>query len=376
MTIDRAQRKLSGRYEALIGTGGIGSGAFFALDGDHTLGREESRSGRLLDRRDYCKLHIVAHYVKVLCAPDFVVLPIGRVGADEAGDRLLDEMRAAGLDLRYVERAAGERTLYALCFVYPDGSGGNLTTNDSACARVDAGFVAGATADFVRFAGRGVALALPEVPLDARLALLELGRQHGFLRVASFTSAEMRAALAAGLLDQVDLLAANLDEAAAALGLTAKGTDAEGARAKGAEAGGPEAGDAQAAEAQAMGSETKRVVRAAVDVLGRRGRMLSITAGAHGSWSWDGKTLLHRPALRVEVAGTAGAGDAHLAGMIAGLAAGLSLGQAHELAALAAAFSVTSPHSINQDLTPQTLRLFARRCGVEVSAGVSEVLAR
>ena len=28
------------RYQALIGVGGIGSGVFFALDGDHTLGRE------------------------------------------------------------------------------------------------------------------------------------------------------------------------------------------------------------------------------------------------------------------------------------------------------------------------------------------------
>ena len=33
------------RYNVLIGTGGIGSGIFALLDGDHTLGREESRSG-------------------------------------------------------------------------------------------------------------------------------------------------------------------------------------------------------------------------------------------------------------------------------------------------------------------------------------------
>jgi hypothetical protein len=53
VTIDSASR----RYQAMIGAEGIGSGAFFALDGHHMLGREESRSGRLLDRRDYCKLH-------------------------------------------------------------------------------------------------------------------------------------------------------------------------------------------------------------------------------------------------------------------------------------------------------------------------------
>ena len=49
-------------YRRLVGVGGIGSGIFFALEGDHDLGRNESRPGRLLDVRDYGKLHIVAHY--------------------------------------------------------------------------------------------------------------------------------------------------------------------------------------------------------------------------------------------------------------------------------------------------------------------------
>ena len=273
---------------------------------------------------------------------------------------MLREMRETGLDLRYVERAAGERTLYSLCFIYPDGGGGNLTTNDSASGRVDAGFVARAAPDFARYAGRGVALAAPEVPLDARQALLELGRQHGFLRVASFTSAEMRTAVGAGLLERVDLLAANLDEVAAALGVAARGgqaTDAVGG-----------------SGAETAVVEAEQVVRAAVDVLGGRGRMLSITAGARGSWSWDGEALVHRPALPVEVAGTAGAGDAHLSGMIAGLVGGLPPGQAHELAALTAAFAVTSPHTINPELGPRTLRRFALQLGLELPAGVSEVL--
>ena len=53
-------------YNRLVGIGGIGTGIFFALEGDHTLGRNESRAGRLLDVRDYCKLHIVIHYVAKL----------------------------------------------------------------------------------------------------------------------------------------------------------------------------------------------------------------------------------------------------------------------------------------------------------------------
>ena len=42
------------QFKAMIGTGGIGSGKFFLLNGDHTLGREESRSGYILDQNDYC----------------------------------------------------------------------------------------------------------------------------------------------------------------------------------------------------------------------------------------------------------------------------------------------------------------------------------
>lgn len=65
----------------MIGTGGIGSGMFFALQGNHTLGREESRAGVFLDRRDYCKLHIISHYVKVLLGPEFNVILAGLVAS-------------------------------------------------------------------------------------------------------------------------------------------------------------------------------------------------------------------------------------------------------------------------------------------------------
>ena len=50
-------------FNQLIGVGGLGTGIFFELEGDHTLGRNESRPGRLLDVKDYCKLHIVIHSV-------------------------------------------------------------------------------------------------------------------------------------------------------------------------------------------------------------------------------------------------------------------------------------------------------------------------
>ena len=100
-------------YDVVIGTGGIGSGIFLALEGDHTLGREESRAANLLDQRDYCKLHIVSHYVQQLMGPDFPVIPIGKVGDDDRGRTVTEEMRNAGLDTSYVtqsDRRIDQRT--------------------------------------------------------------------------------------------------------------------------------------------------------------------------------------------------------------------------------------------------------------------------
>jgi ribokinase len=330
----------STRYRALIGTGGIGSGMFFALDGNHTLGREESRSGHFLDRRDYCKLHIVSHYVRRLLGPGFPVIPLGMVGADEAGDRLLAEMADVGLDLRFVGRAEGRRTLYALCLIYPDGSGGNVTENDSACAAVDAGWITRAESEFGRYGARGIALALPEVPLAARRKLLTLGTTYGFLRVASFTTAEILELV--DELDAIDLLALNLDEAVALAGYSAESID---------------------------GGDSEAVVKAAQLRLAP-GTKLTVTAGARGSWSWDGTTLTHQPALPVPVVGTAGAGDAHLAGIIAGLAAGLSLQDAHQLGVLTAAVAVQSPHTINFELDREALRMCAEATGMPLADSV------
>ena len=336
------------RYRAMLGVGGIGTGVFFALAGDHTLGREESRGGRFLDRRDYCKLHIIAHYVQALLGPGFTTLPIGKVGDDEAGRRLMDEMKAAGLDVRYVEPCSSEQTLASFCLVYPDGSGGNLTVDDSACDRVDAAWVSRAEPDFARFAGRGIALAAPEAPLAARRKVLALGTAYGFLRVASFVSAEMKAAVETGLLGETDLLGINLDEAAAVAGVSAEARP------------------------------PRAVVEAAVERLRalNPAMLVSITAGKQGSWSWDGASLAHVPAWPAAVVSTAGAGDAHLAGMIAGLAAGLTPAQAHELGALVAALSVTSPHTIAPEVGRESLRALAARLHVPLSEAVGDLLEK
>jgi hypothetical protein len=209
------------QYRAMIGTGGVGSGSFFALENNHTLGREESRAGRFLARQDYCKLHIIAHYVRVLLGPKFAVIPASKVGADDIGRRLLAEMEEVGLDLRYMQMDGDRPTLFSFCLTYPDGSGGNLTASDAATAAVDLDFINQLEDEFSRWAGQAVALAVPEVPIAARHRLLELGTRAQCLRVAALTSAEARSESVASLLKNVDLLALNLEEAAALGGAAA-----------------------------------------------------------------------------------------------------------------------------------------------------------
>ena len=330
----------------MVGTGGIGHGSFFLLDGNETLGREESRAGQCLERRDYCKLHIVSHYAKVLLGGDFAVYPIGKVGDDEVGTRLISEMESVGLDLRFVGRVSGHPTLYSFCFLYPDGTGGNLTTGNSACGLVDPASIHAAERVLAGLGSTGIALAVPEVPLAARSALLALATQHGLFRAASFTRAEMRDVRESGILEKVDLLAVNLEEAAAAAGIATART----------------------------GSPNDLVQEAAAALSRNHPRLLlSITAGAAGSWAWDGRALAHQAALPVTAEGTAGAGDAHFAGVLAGLASGLPLTESLELAALVAAASVTSVHTINTGITAASL-LALRHLRPGVSQRVTALL--
>ncbi|MCK4825956.1 hypothetical protein KA005_59960, partial [bacterium] len=321
------------RYKAMIGVGGVGSGMFFLLNGNHTIGREESRSGSFINRKDYCKLHIISHYVQILLGTKFKVIPLGIVGEDDTGHKLLNEMSEVGLTMDYMEQSPSSQTLFSFCFIYPDGGGGNLTTDDSACSKVDALFVEKAKSEFERFSGQGIALAAPEVSLESRNKLLELGTDHNFFRVASFTSEEMQSVLQSGILTRTDLLAINFDEAAAAV------------------------------EMSVEDNAPLSIIEAAIKKLGSiNDKMhISITKGKDGSWSWDGSSLNYVPIHKVHVESTAGAGDAHLAGLIVGLAIGLFMQEAQQMATLTGGLSVESPHTINNETDRKSLRILADR---------------
>lgn len=350
-------------YRRLVGVGGIGAGIFFALEGNHDLGRNESRPGRLLDVHDYCKLHIVAQYPAVLLGAredsgPFHVVPVGKVGIDEVGLRLRAEMERAGMDVRFVDAVPGRPTLLSVCFQYPDGSGGNITTIDSAAALVGERDV-----DLVErwLSPTAIALAVPEVPLPVRRHLLRRATERGALRVASLTSVEIEEVRETGFLALVDLVSMNEDEASALAGAPFPS--------------GP---------LQPFLERLRGVVTAFC-----AGVRVVVTAGARGAFAFDGAAWAHVPALPVAVVSTAGAGDALLGGVLTGLAAGLPfapagspppglpgrpLSSALELGALVAAFKVTSPHTIPPDLSLDALVSFAREHGVSFGDGLRRLL--
>ena len=324
------------RYDGIIGTGGIGSGKFFILNGEHTLGREESRSGHFLDVNDYCKQHIILHYIKVLLGTAFRVIPVGKIGNDDTGQLLFTDMSESGFDMRWIRKEPKASTLFSFCFYYPDGSGGNMTTDNSASSQVDAGFIESAIPEIKKLGSRGIVMAAPEVPLDARKKLIELGREYGLFCTASFTTDEIDEALKCNIIDKTDLIAINSDEAATVAGISNDGGD------------------------------TLAMVKMAVQklVMHNKSIMVSVTAGKNGSWCWDGTDLNWFPAMKVNAVSTAGAGDAFFSGIISGLALGLPLFEAQQLASLVAGLSVCSRDTIHKGIDRYSLKEFLAGSGM------------
>jgi ribokinase len=345
-----------------VGVGGIGAGMFFRLLGNHTLGREESREGLLLDARDFCKLHIIAHYTAVFLGPGGCrVAPIGCVGDDENGRRLLALLRQAGMDTRHVRTAAHTPTLFSVCFQYPDGAGGNLTTAASAASLVTTAQVRRARPLLAAHRGRGIALAAPEAPLPVRQELVRLAAAHRFRRYVALNSEEIVRPEAAGLLRGADVLSLNRDEAEALLGRRLE----------------------PRRQTDFLERLAVRLCRFQPDL------RISLTLGAAGACGYAAGVWEVVPAARVRAVSAAGAGDALMAGLIAGEAWGLPfilpgrrrgrladapLATALDLGVLLASFSVLSADTIAFDASPAALARHAKRLGLTLAPDLARRL--
>ncbi|MGV8096361.1 MAG: carbohydrate kinase family protein [Mangrovibacterium sp.] len=336
-------------FDHVVGTGGIGYGIFFSLEGNHTLGRNESRLATLLPYKDFCKQHIILHYISVLLGSDingsFRTFPIGKVGNDAIGKELVQRMKSVGMETMNISISDDSGTLFSVCFQYPDHTGGNITTLDSASSKVSPEDICRFFQGFDLEGSREIIVAAPEVPLETRIKLLEYGRKRKSLNTASLSSSEVDEFKQMNGFEMVDILSVNIDEA----GSIAKMTD------------GP--------------VESRTVVNTCINALIAFNPEISvlITDGANGSYCYDNKSLKYTPAFAVPVHSTAGAGDAFLAGTLVGLCCGLPLSKdkddayfsqsplqsAVELGTLLASLSVTSADTIYIEADASVLYKFA-----------------
>ncbi len=301
------------KYDFVAGTGGIGAGEIFRLVGNATLGREESRSAELTGYRDYCKLHIILSYTGRLIGGKIPVFACGRVGNDDRGERLLCEMRAVNIRTDYV-RVSPEPTKYSVCFLYPNGDGGNITSVNDACGKVSGEELKRDIEEITRrIGGRGIVLGAPEVPLAARLAFLKRARELGHTTVSSVLCDEATEFLSSDGAAVSDIIAVNSDEIRALGG-----------------------GNEKAAEEKLFSQNPKL--------------KLIVTRGKAGAEIADGNGRIFVKATETTVVSTAGAGDALLGGTIARLGEGENLEKAILTGRDLAAIAVASPHTIPDEI--------------------------
>ena len=329
-----------GLIDAIVGTGGIGTGKIYRLEGNESLGRNETRFAHLLEQKDFCKLHIVFHYIAVLLGelvPDISVLPVGAVGDDPEGAELLRLMSEAGMDTKHIRTTPGVPTLIALCYQFPDGSGGNITERESASSKVGPKEIDEACAELKE--KRLIAAALPEVPFDTRIHLLRMGRKLGAVNAASFVTGEMEEVKKMEILPDIDILALNIDEAASLISVG--------------------------------GSETEECVQRCFRFISEKNSEMKciITAGKEGFYAMHQAEEAHFPPLEVKLRNSAGAGDALLAGVIIGEALRLPFfpstggASALHLANCLAALSVEAPDTINFRVSLQAFKVFCEAHG-------------
>lgn len=329
-------------YDYVVGTGGIGGGILFQFEDNTTLGRNESRLARLMDTKDFCKLHIILHYIAVYTEKRIPIYAVGKVGSDNNGSEILKLMDAYGIDCKYVSTDSNAKTMYSVCFVYPDSDGGNITTSNSASSNMTKEDI-----DYFfqqeTLNGRGLALAAPEVPLEVQMRLLQRGREQGCFNVASFTSDEMQRCVDLDVFQDVDLMAINRHE--------------------------------METLASVIGTGGKNKSEECYEFLRSRNENIQfiVTQGGEGAQLFSQGYSERMPAIRKSINSTAGAGDCFLATIISGLIYGVPLYENDSrltlggVATLAASIKVTCKDTIDFSLNRERLRIEAGKMGIKFS---------
>lgn len=227
---------------------------------------------------------------------------VGRVGADSCGELVIERLAAEGVDVTYVVRDRQAATGVAVIQVDQHGEK-QILTAPGANLRFGVGDIE-AAAPMIRRAR--VLLTQLEAPVDTAMAAAQLARECG-IRVVLDPAPP--AAVPNELLALVDVVRPNAAEAEALTGVSVR--DAESAR--------------HAAERLLA-----RGAGAAIVAAGDGGDLLVWPAGA----AWF-------PHLHVDSIDSTGAGDAFAAAIATGLAEGMLLPEAAQLASATAALTTT-----------------------------------
>ena len=252
-----------------------------------------------------------------------------------------------GIDTRLVQATQDAPTLFSVCFQYPDGAGGNITTSNSAASALSKSDADG-IADLLKSGGKQViALAVPEVAARSAPALPAIGHAGRSLSGCIFRACGNWTCETSGSISKCS-------------------TSCHSTKPKQENLSAPHF---LCTDQDAFVVKCQGFLRRSCPNL----RMV-VSLGKDGAYGVTSDSWNYCPAPDVEVASTAGAGDALLGGIIAALAAGIPFLQAEssewtpapietalELGVLLASYKCLSPHTIHPSACIETLIRLWRR---------------
>ena len=227
---------------------------------------------------------------------------IGRVGCDEFGDALLDNLKTAGVDHSLTQQDPDAPT--GVAFIVVDDSGQNsIVVASGANARLSPADIKAAED---KIASAALLLLQLESPLDAVIRAAEVARQHNVKVILNPAPARP---LPEALLALVDFLTPNESETALLTGMPVDNLE----------------------QANAAASSLMRLgVGTVILTLGARGALLA-----------DNEGFRSFPAFKITPVDTTAAGDAFVGGVAVALGEGRSVAEAVQWGTAAGALAAT-----------------------------------